>query len=197
MLTSRIMCSRPSIRVVVALLLCSLAAVHVDAGQQATSSQATALQEFGTRVTQYADLHKRLATRFGEVDSSKSQAEIAQRATVLGNAIRAARTSAKPGDIFAPSVAAALKPIIRAEYRRRSAPVRETREEAQEELPDFVPRVNELYPTTFPLATFPATLLRVLPPLPPEVEYRIVTHYLILRDLETNLVIDILPNAIP
>ena len=34
--------------------------------------------------------------------------------------------------------------------------------------------VNLIYPTTIPLATFPANLLKALPELPPELEYRIV-----------------------
>ena len=191
--------SRGSISVVLAVMVCLLTTWASGAAQQPPANpRAAALQEFNERVKQYADLHARLARQVGEVDSTKSQAEIAQRATALAAAIRAAHAGAKPGDIFTPPVATAFKEIIRAEYRRRSAPVRATREEAQEELPDFTPRVNELYPTTYPLATFPATLLRVLPPLPLELlEYRIVTHYLILRDTVSNLVIDVLPNAIP
>jgi hypothetical protein len=57
--------------------------------------------------------------------------------------------------------------------------------------------VNQVYPTTYPLATFPATLLPLLPPLPEKVEYRIVQNYLVLRDIEANLIIDFMPNAVP
>ena len=197
MLISQITCTCRSSGALIAVVFSALAVVQIDAFQPSTTSEASTLREFNERVKQYADLHKRLASRVGEVDSTKSQAEITQRAAALGNAIRAAREGAKLGDIFTASTATALKAIIRNEYRRQSAPARRTREAAQEELPDFIPKVNEVYPTTYPLATFPATLLRVLPPLPPELEYRIVTRYLILRDIETNLVIDILANAIP
>ena len=31
----------------------------------------------------------------------------------------------------------------------------------------------------------------------PEVEYRVVGHDLLLRDVEANLVVDLIPNAIP
>jgi hypothetical protein len=71
------------------------------------------------------------------------------------------------------------------------------REDAQDELPAFAPMVNQIYPTTFPLATFPSALLRELPELPKPLEYRLVRQYLILRDGEANLIIDVLPNAAP
>ena len=76
------------------------------------------------------------------------------------------------------------------ESRNRSPRVREQRKDAEDEVPAFKPQVNQVYPTTFPLATFPPTLLKVLPPLPKEVEYRIVAGHLILRDTEANLIVD-------
>jgi hypothetical protein len=94
-------------------------------------------------------------------------------------------------------VAAFLATLIRQEYSRRSEPVRETREDQQDELPDFEPKVNQIYPTTYPLATFPPALLPVLPPLPEEIEYRIVRDYLILRDVEANVILDFMPGAVP
>jgi hypothetical protein len=35
-----------------------------------------------------------------------------------------------------------------------------------------------------------------LPPLPAELEYRVVGHSLILRDIEANLIVDFIVNAI-
>ena len=57
--------------------------------------------------------------------------------------------------------------------------------------------VNGIYPTTIPLATFPPALLRKLPDLPPELEYRIVGRSLILRDVKANLIVDILRDVVP
>ena len=56
--------------------------------------------------------------------------------------------------------------------------------------------VNTVYPTTIPLATFPPVLLRKLPDLPPELEYRLVAHSLILRDVKANLIVDILRDVV-
>jgi hypothetical protein len=158
---------------------------------------AAAFADFQKRVDGYMTLRKRLVDSVGELDPTRSQAEIATRAAALGQALIAARAQAKPGDIFTPEIATILATLIKEEYGRRADTVLETREDQQEELPNFVPRVNQIYPTTYPLATFPPALLPLLPPLPNDVEYRVVQHYLVLRDIEANLIIDFMPNAVP
>jgi len=156
-----------------------------------------AFAEFTKRVDDYVALRNRLADSVGQLDPTGSPAEITARSTRLADAIIAARPNAKPGDIFTTEVASVIATLIKEEYSRRPAPVVEARGDAQEELPDFVPQVNTLYPTTYPLATFPATLLPLLPRLPEYLEYRVVGRYLILRDIEANLTIDLMPNALP
>ena len=158
---------------------------------------AAVFADFARRVDAYVGIRKPLADSVGELDPTKSQGEIASRATNLAGAIVAARAQAKPGDLFTPEVATVIATLISQEYGRRSEPVQETREDQQDELPDFVPAVNSLYPTSYPLATFPPTLLPLLPALPDQLEYRIVQHYLILRDVEANLIVDFMPNAVP
>jgi hypothetical protein len=153
--------------------------------------------DFAKRVDAYMALRKKLVDTIGELDPTKSQQEIATRATGLGSMLIAARSQAKQGDIFTPEVATIFATLIKEEYRRRSEPVQETRGDQQDELPDFVPTVNQLYPTTYPLATFPPALLPLLPSLPEGIEYRVVQHYLILRDIEANVIIDFMPNAVP
>ena len=158
---------------------------------------AAPMADFAKRVDEYVALRNRLADSVGPIDETKSQEEIATRATALGQAITAARRDAKPADIFTPEVATVFATLIKEEYSRRGWSVRETRDDAQDELPNFTPTVNQIYPTSYPLATFPPTLLPLLPKLPPTVEYRIVTNYLVLRDIEANLILDFMPNAVP
>ena len=154
-------------------------------------------EDFATRVDNYMKLRKTLVDTIGELDPTKSQAEITTRATGLANAIIAARKDAKQGDIFTPEISTILATLIKQEYSRRPDTVVETRTDQQDELPDFVPTVNQVYPTTYPLATFPATLLPLLPKLPEALEYRIVQNYLVIRDIEANVIIDFMPNAVP
>jgi hypothetical protein len=185
-------CSNPGHWVLPALIAACLSISPVAVGGQTAAANPTAvsLAEFTKRVNEYAALHKQMAGKFGELDETKSPAEIATREKTLGEAIRAARPNAQQGDLFTQDVSAIFKKLIQQERRHRSPVVREQRKDAQEEVPAFKPQVNQVYPTTFPLATFPPTLLKVLPPLPKEVEYRLVAGHLILRDTEANLIVD-------
>jgi hypothetical protein len=157
----------------------------------------TLFADFAARLDSYIDVRKDITDSIGDLDPTRSQAEIAARATALANAIMAARSGAKQGDIFTPEFSSFIATLIRQEYSRRRVPVIETREDQQEELPAFEPAVNQLYPTTYPLATFPPALLPLLPPLPEQVEYRIVRDNLLLRDVEANLILDYMPRAVP
>ena len=157
----------------------------------------TMFADFAKRLDSYMALRERLTDSIGDLDPSRSQAEIASRAVALANAIIASRPQAKQGDIFSPEVSAFLATLIKQEYSRRSEPVIETRGDQQEELPNFEPQVNQIYPTTYPLATFPPALLPLLPPLPEAVEYRIVRDNLVLRDIEANVILDFMPRAVP
>jgi hypothetical protein len=59
--------------------------------------------------------------------------------------------------------------------------------------------VNAVYPNVHgqPLQSAPPTLLANLPILPRGLEYRVAGRTLALRDTEANLVVDILPDALP
>jgi hypothetical protein len=168
-----------------------------DVRPPAVDPTTTVFDEFAKRVDGYMDIRKSVVDSVGELDPTKSQAEITTRATGLANGLVARRPQAKQGDVFTPEFAALVATLIKEEYKRRSISVRETRGDQQDELPDFKPVINELYPTTYPLATFPATLLPLLPSLPEQLEYRVVQHYLVLRDVEANLIVDYMPNAVP
>jgi hypothetical protein len=57
-------------------------------------------------------------------------------------------------------------------------------------------RVNGDYPAGLPLESTPPSLLLNLPKLPPEVDFRVVGHDLALRDVDANLIVDLMANAI-
>ena len=57
-------------------------------------------------------------------------------------------------------------------------------------------KVNATYPNDTPLPTTPPQLLMNLPKLPEQLEYRIIGKNLIIRDVEANIIVDFVPNAI-
>jgi len=186
-------------RSVAVCVLCAmyLETARASAIEQPTNSAATTLSDFKKRVDAYMTVRKAVEDKVGALDPTKSPKEIADRETALGEAIRAARPNAKQGSLLTPEVAAVFRRIIRTEFAHRSRLALKNREEAQDELPAFTPTVNQIYPSTYPLATFPPALLRELPELPKPMEYRLVRQSLILRDSEANLIVDVLPNAAP
>ena len=182
---------------VVVVALASGTACKEPEPERSANPTDTLFADFAKRVDSYMTLRERLTDSIGDLDPTRSQAEIAARATALANGIMAARSQAKQGDIFSPEFSSFVAALIKQEYSRRPVPVIETRDDQQEELPNFEPQVNQLYPTTYPLATVPPALLPLLPPLPEVVEYRIVRDNLVLRDIEANLILDFMPRAVP
>jgi hypothetical protein len=182
---------RPFSALVAAGLLIS--AVHVLA-QQGTSPTAAALAEFTKRVNAYMDIHKKGEGALPDVKKGATPAEVLAFEQALAGNIKAARATAKQGDIFTPEVTPIFKKIFADYYKRRSG--REIRL-LFDEVPNFKPQVNMTYPAGLPKATFPPRLSLEMPQLPEELEYRLVGDSLIIRDSEANLIIDYIPGIVP
>ena len=113
--------------------------------------------------------------------------------------IRAARVSAKQGDIFTPATHAMFKRMLRPPLAKgtdaadNKAIIKDDAPQAGE-----VPfKVNGDYPKDAPLSTVPPDVLASLPPLPEDIQYRFVGKHLILYDAKANLIIDYMLNAMP
>jgi hypothetical protein len=145
-----------------------------------------------TYVRQREDVRKKLPAL--SKDSTPEQIQAFQ-ASFLEH-VRAARSLAKPGDIFVPQVAAYLRGIIKTEFRGTDrAQLRKTILTADTK---GVPlRVNYPYPETKELTEMPPTLLLRLPQLPKEVKYRFVGSSLLLVDTDNGLIVDYMTNALP
>ena len=138
-----------------------------------TNPTETMFEDFEKRLDAYMGVRERLTDSIGDLDPTGVRRR-SPRARTRSRTRSSRRAAGEAGRHFSPEVSAFLATLIKQEYSRRSEPVIETRDDQQEELPDFEPQVNQIYPTTYPLATFPPALLPMLPPLPEEIEYRIV-----------------------
>ena len=182
----------------VALAVSSLAAsplVEPARQDQRVNPTGAAVQAFQKAVADYVKVHNEAESQVPALSETKDPAKISAREAALGVAIKALRAGAKPGDIFVPEVQPVFIEAVRRDFSTRTATDRKA---MVEELPkQMTLTVNMVYPTTLPLATFPAKLLRSLPDLPPELEYRIVGRTLILRDVKANVIVDFLRNVVP
>ena len=105
-------------------------------------------------------------------------------------------TGARQGDIFTPEISAEFRRLIGI---TRQGPEAQRIHESLKHAEPLRPRplrVNAAYPAKVPLQSTPPSLLLNLPKLPPELEYRVVGHDLILRDIEANLIVDFIVNVV-
>jgi hypothetical protein len=178
----------------VALTALVAGASGLAAQSQPVNPQALELKNFRDHVDEYVKLREKVRAGMPKLKETSDPAEITRREHALGNAVRAARAGAKQGEVFTPEVCRILRETIRDNFRRR--PPNESHA-ALASVPETPLKVNDTYPSSIPLATVPPTLLAQLPPLPDGIEYRLVGNRLILRDIDANLVVDFIPDAVP
>ena len=198
-------------RLIVPVLLLSWVSVSATAASSAQQTAGTesrpaakpghtvnpvgeATAAFKKRLDDYLKLRSAITGKIPDVSQTHDPNKISTREKALGEAIAAARMTAKPGDLFG-DMSPIITKIIAKDWATRSAVDRKA---IFKELPAGVQvSINRPYPTTLPLLTVPSNLLVNLPMLPDDLEYRIVDRHLLLRDRDANLVIDILYNVLP
>ena len=187
------------------LALCLVVFPGVALGQAGTAEaqdshaakQARAFKEFSDLVQQYVELRKKLEVSLPALGPKEPQEKIVERRKALAGIIKEARAAAKRGDIFTPEIAEELRHLIRKELQGLKGSVPRKTIRQGEPLRSRRLRVNDTYPEALPVTTVPPTLLLKLPQLPQEVAYRIVGRDLILLDIEANLILDFIHEALP
>jgi hypothetical protein len=194
------------LRCAAALLMGCAALSCTTEGQQPTPAaqpndstkvnrDAQLLEEFQKRIADYQDLHKKMAKEGPKIKETADPAKINEGQDVLARNIQSARKDAKAGDIFTPEIRQLFRRLMYPELKGSDGA--ETKQVIKEDAPAGVSlKVNAKYPENQPLPTVPANLLASLPRLPKTLEYRIVEKHLILRDVDANLIVDFIPNAI-
>lgn len=161
--------------------------------QSAAPSQAVLderlVAEFRRRAASYMALHERMQKRGTQQKQRGDIGENLVSANALAMRIRFARHDARPGDLFTLPIAMALRRAMDPELRGLAQ--RSTRDSIRDDAPEvFVLAVNADYPAGAPRSTMPGNVLKILPPLPAGLEYRIVDSHLVLMDLDANIIVD-------
>jgi hypothetical protein len=162
--------------------------------QTATNPDAQILDAFRKRVHAYVVLHQKFEGSIAKLPDRSTPQQIDTFQRELGKELMAARSTARQGDVFG-----AAAPII----RRLLAPVfagangKRVRAEISDEPHPALPRVNVRYPDDVPLSTMPPDVLRALPKLEEDLEYRFIGRHLILLDPHAHLIVDVIDNVIP
>jgi hypothetical protein len=151
--------------------------------------------DFSTRIAEYMKLREKAAASVPRLKPTPSAEQIMSREKALGAKIAELRPNPQQGSIFTPKAAADIRALIAAVMKgSEGTAIRQSLARSAPVKLDLI-RVNGPYPTGVPLQTTPPTLLRALPPLPRNIQYRVVNHGLVLYDEEANLIVDFLPDA--
>jgi hypothetical protein len=165
--------------------------------EKRVNPNAKAIAEFQEEVQEYIELHRKLERTLPDLPKDATPLQIDQRQRALGALIQDARRGQGVGDIFERDVRPVIRRLL---YGMFSGPEgKRLRLSVNEENPGEVVKltVNGRYPDTIPVSTVPPQVLALLPPLPPELEYRFIGSTLILLDAHAHIIVDYLTGAVP
>lgn len=170
---------------------------HPPSEAEQRELDAEGLEEFQEEVAEYVELRRRLDSKLAPLPPKASPESVHAYGASLEKLLAAKRGRAEEGDLFVSEI----RPLLRRLFRELLAGPegRVLRAEIYDEAPNqtFRSRINTHYPSELPLSTVPYRLLSVLPQLPVELEYRIVGPDLVLLDIDAQMVVDVLRNAVP
>ena len=156
------------------------------------------LADFRARVDKYNELRSSLEKNAPPLKKTDEPGEIAVAERAIGQQIRAARANAKQGDIFTPATAAMFRRLLNPTVKGADGAENKAIIKDDAPHPADVPfKINGEYPKDAPLSTVPPDILKSLPPLPENLQYRFVGKHLILYCTRGNLIVDYMLNAIP
>ena len=150
-----------------------------------------AAADFDARMLSYAELRADLQRGLPTLRVTDDPRQISRAEHALAKRIRAVRSGARGGEIFAAEISSAFKHALALETRASTCA------SILDDNPgEFSYSVNDAYPKRRPLSTVPPGILMLLPRLPVDVEYRFLGRHLILRDTRANVILDRILDAI-
>lgn len=182
-----------------AAVIIAPAAVHAQFElREPTTLEGQAIEQFDRAIDDYVSLHRRIERSLPPERVFDDAEEMFAARDALRQAIIRARPNAQRGDVFSLVVSQVIRDrLLRAIRWHGHDPADILADNRAERLPGTpMPTVNEPFPWGLGAAMWP-TLLRVLPELSEELEYRFVDRDLVLVDMHANLVVDILRDALP
>jgi hypothetical protein len=161
-------------------------------------NELVAIQDFERRVGEYVTVHRMLESPLPPLRPTWNMAEISQTMQALATRIQAARPNAKQGDIITPGVGRMFKRRIASclSPDAWASLLAELDEDSEgKPVPAVTLRANMPWPEEVPYGFVPPRLLFALPPLPPELQYRIIGRSLVLWDHHADLIVDFLADS--
>jgi hypothetical protein len=125
-----------------------------------------------------------------------AEQSVRTRQNALADALRSRlRPNAKQGDLFTATVAAEIQKELQAMFNspQRDLLMDELAEQNNTPPKSATPVINQ----KLDAPRVPPRLMDVLPPLPKQLEYDFAGRAIVLRDIDADVVVDFVPNALP
>ena len=151
--------------------------------------------DFEKHVTDYMKLHQQALIGMQVPKTTDSATEIAEFQHQLVAKIRALRPNASQGEIFTSEISNRFRRLIAQAMRGPDGTKIRASFQHAEPIRGIHLDVNQSYPDGVPLQSMPPSLLLNLPRLPKELEYRFLGRELVLRDIQANLIVDVIPDV--
>ena len=179
---------------VAVLVVAAVAAAAVDG----SNGREDPIQRFEEAVNAYHGLRGSVMSMLPPLETPPDLETLRMASAALAAAIRTARPFAAEGDILNPAAAAVLRRRVRALLGDPACPLAEVLAVESDDPRPLPPRpiVHDRFDWSRASA-MPTCLLRVLPALPDELQYRFVQRDLVLVDIDADLVVDVLTDALP
>ena len=180
----------------VIFVVATAAPLAVHRAMRQDDQDTAAFRQFHEEVARYLAIHTTLRAEVpGPVPQSTAR-ELNDASDMLANAIRRARPRPRQGDFFSAEAIRLITTRLREALKSPNAAA--ALAGIDDEQPATLrPQLYLRFPAANEMATMPPSLLRLLPRVPAELEYRIVGEYLVLRDVKAAMIIDYIPKALP
>jgi hypothetical protein len=179
-------------------VILAIAGCHVKTAEETQAAiDAKALLSFHERLLTYMAVHKQAKAELGfdGIKITNSPEQIVKRQQAIAERIGTLRRKANEGELFTAEIRTYFARALDSAFLTNPQGV-STSLECVPTLVEEKLKPNDVYPTALDYGIVPPTMLLHIPELPPELEYRIVNRDLIIRDIEGNMIVDVMRNAI-
>lgn len=170
--------------------------VAASLAEQRANTDALVTTDFLERVNAYLAVHLEAEKASPKLPQEATPQQIDETQRAMAGRIQSARAGAKRGDIFTPEMTVFVKRVISRVFAGPGG--QRLRSSIMDENVKYLPvEANQRYPDAIPLTSMPPQILKALPALPEEMEYRFVGAQFILYDQHAHLIPDFIPDALP
>ena len=161
-----------------------------------TAAEEQAVERFEVALKKYMRVHRKLEATLPRHWRHATPEQVDENQRTLGALIKAARASAKQGEFFTPDMQALVARTLEAVLAGPDGKtIKATIMDENPGVPNLA--LNDRYPDAVPLSTMPRRVLKPLPKLEEDLEYRFVGERLVLMDAEARIIIDFTDDVLP